>query len=46
MHQFIDGRRVGARTPGNGSAFQVIDPATGKVEAVSGHGADCVFRHS
>ena len=43
MHQFIDGRRVGARTPGNGSAFQVVDPATGQaVEAVELAGPDDV----
>jgi len=43
VHQFIDGRRVGARTPGNGSAFQVIDPATGQVvEAVELAGPDDV----
>jgi gamma-glutamyltranspeptidase/glutathione hydrolase len=35
-----------AQTLGGPANLAVIDPATGEVEAVSGHGADCVFRHS
>ena len=41
MHQFIDGRRVGARASGH--PFSVVDPATGEtVESVELAGPDDV----